>query len=199
MTHSPMVPIDVKHDVWERFFTVAPLVVIGTEEEDGTLDFAPKHMALPLGWDRFFGFVCSTSHATERNAVREGWFTVSFPRPDDVMLASLAAAPRWDDDTKPALAVLPTVPAARTGGALLRDAYVHLECELDRVVEDLGTNDLVIGRIVTARVAEDSLRLADGDDQDVFRNAPMLAYLHPGRYAVVDTTFSFPFHSGFSK
>ena len=194
-----MVPLDVSHAVWERFFMIAPLVVIGTREEDGTLDFAPKHMALPLGWDSFFGFVCSTRHATERNAVREGWFTVSFPRPDDVMMASLAAAPRWEDDTKPALAVLPTVEATATGGAFLRDAYLHLECEVERIVGDLGVNDLVIGRIVAAQVAEDSLRLADADDQDVFRDAPMLAYVHPGRYAVVDQTFSFPFHSGFSK
>ena len=194
-----MIPLDVTHGVWERFFTVAPLVVIGTEEEDGTFDFAPKHMALPLGWDTFFGFVCTDRHATKRNAVREGWFTVSFPRPDDVMMASLAAAPRWEDDTKPTLSVLPTVAATVTGGVLLRDAYLHLECELDRVVGDLGDNDLVIGRIVAARVAEDSLRLNDADDQDVFRDAPMLAYVHPGRYAVVDQTFSFPFHSGFTK
>lgn len=199
MSHTAMVPLDVSHGVWERFFTVAPLVVIGTREEDGTHDFAPKHMALPLGWDSFFGFVCTTQHATERNAVREGWFTVSFPRPNDVMLASLAAAPRWEDDTKPALAALPTVEASSNDGLLLRDAYLHLECSLDRVVEDLGINDLVIGRIVAARVAEDSLRIADGDDSDVFRDAPMLAYLHPGRYAVVDHTFSFPFHTGFSK
>jgi len=199
MTSSTMVPLDLGHSVWERFFTVAPLVVIGTREEDGALDFAPKHMALPLGWETFFGFVCTTRHATERNAAREGWFTVSFPRPNDVMLASLAAAPRWEDDTKPALAALPTVPASTNPGALLRDAYVHLECELDRIVEDLGTNDLVIGRIVAASVAEDSLRLADADDHDVVRDAPMLAYLHPGRYAVVDRTFSFPFHTGFSK
>ena len=31
--------------VWERVFTVAPLVIVGSKETDGTYDLAPKHMA----------------------------------------------------------------------------------------------------------------------------------------------------------
>ena len=33
--------------VWDRVFTVNPLVLIGTRERDGEYDLAPKHMAFP--------------------------------------------------------------------------------------------------------------------------------------------------------
>ena len=60
--------IDTRRPIWERFFTVAPLVVVGTREEDGSPDLAPKHMAGPVSWQNFFGFVCSPTHATYANA-----------------------------------------------------------------------------------------------------------------------------------
>jgi predicted pyridoxine 5'-phosphate oxidase superfamily flavin-nucleotide-binding protein len=44
-----LVDIDTSEPVWERFFTVAPLVLVGTIDEDGTLDMAPKHMVTPMG------------------------------------------------------------------------------------------------------------------------------------------------------
>ena len=64
---------------------------------------APKHMVSPLGWQNFFGFVCTPRHRTYQNIRREGAFTVTFPRPSQVVLTSLSAAPRDDDDVKPAL------------------------------------------------------------------------------------------------
>ena len=44
-----LVEIDTSQPIWDRFFTVAPLVLIGTIEPDGSLDLAPKHMAMPMG------------------------------------------------------------------------------------------------------------------------------------------------------
>jgi len=184
---------------WERFFTVAPLVVVGTREADGTFDLAPKHMVTPLSWGPHFGFVCTPRHATYGNVRREGAFTVSYPRPDQVLWTSLAAAPRAEDDVKHALAALPTFPAERVEGVLLEAAYLHLECELDRIVDGFGVNSLVCGRLVRVHVAEDALRAADGDDRDLVAGAPLLVYAHPGRYAVVEETLSFPFHTGFSR
>ena len=90
---ATLVKLDVGSPIWDRFFTVAPLVVIGTREPDGSDDLAPKHMVTALGWDNRFGFVCTESHATYKNIQREREFTVSFPNPDQVLLASLAAAP----------------------------------------------------------------------------------------------------------
>ena len=80
-----MVPLPLSAPIWDAFFTVAPLVLVGTREEDGSHDLAPKHMAMPLGWQNHFGFVCHPSHATQRNAERTGAFTVSFPRPASVV------------------------------------------------------------------------------------------------------------------
>lgn len=194
-----LVSLDPAQPIWERVFVVAPLVVVGTREPDGGPDLAPKHMATALSWENHFGFVCTPRHGTYRNARREGAFTVSFPRAEQVVLTSLAAAPRCDDDTKPALAALPTFPARVVAGDLLRDAYLHLECELERVVDGFGDNSLIAGRVVAAHVAEDALRDPDRDDGDVVAGSPLLAYLHPGRYASVSESFSFPYHAGFSR
>ena len=113
--HRP-IPVSTETPIWSRFFTVAPLVIVGTREGDGH-DLAPKHMAMPLGWDNYFCFVCSPQHATQSNAQRTGQFTVSFPRPEQIVEASLAAAPREEDSSKPSLAAIPTSsrPARSTG------------------------------------------------------------------------------------
>lgn len=184
--------------IWDRFFTVSPLVVIGTTEPDGAVDLAPKHLAMPLGWDRWFGFVCTPRHATYRNAVRTEEFTVSYPGPEQLVLTSLAAGPR-DGSQKPSLAALPTEPASDVKGVLLSDAYVHLECRLDRVVEGFGDNGLVVGTVVAARVHPDALRDIERDDQEVVADAPLLAYLPPGRYGIVERSATFPFHAGFER
>jgi flavin reductase (DIM6/NTAB) family NADH-FMN oxidoreductase RutF len=89
-----LVDIDTSEPVWERFFTVAPLVLIGTTDEDGAIDMAPKHMVTPMGWQNYFGFVCTPSHRTCSNIERSGEFTVSYPKPSQVLYTSLAASPR---------------------------------------------------------------------------------------------------------
>lgn len=188
-----MTEVPVTAPIWSRFFTVAPLVIVGTREGDGH-DLAPKHMAMPLGWDNYFGFVCSPEHQTQVNAERTGEFTVSFPSPEQILATSLAAAPRAADRSKPSLAAIPTVPATKVDGVLVRDADLWLECELDRIVEGFGRNTLVVGRVVAAHVDEAALRLSDADDADVIRQRPLLAYLSPGRFGAIAESLSFPFH-----
>ena len=100
------VPLPLSAPIWDAFFTVAPLVLVGTREEDGSHDLAPKHMAMPLGWQNHFGFVCHPSHATQRNAERTGAFTVSFPRPASVVQIALAAEGRQCGE-KPSLDAIP--------------------------------------------------------------------------------------------
>lgn len=191
-----MIELDVSKSVWDRFFTVAPLTLVGTIEEDGSADLAPKHRAMPLGWSNYFFFVCSPRHRTQKNALRTGFFTVSFPRPDQVVEISMAAAPR-EEGEKPSLAVIPTFPARVVEGVLVKGAYLWLECRLDRVIEDYGDDSLIIGEVVAASVSEKAMRDADGDDADLLRSDPLLAYVSSGRFARVDETFSFPFHAGF--
>ena len=184
---------------WERVFSVNPLVLVGTRERGGGYDLAPKHAAFPLGWGNFFGFVCTPRHNTYHNARREGVFTVSYPRPTQVVLTSLAAAPREGDGSKPLLDVLRTFPASEVDGVLVEDAYLFLECTLDRVVDDFGENSLICGRVVEAHVHRDYLRVSERDDQDLIHESPLLAYLSPGRYARITESYSFPFPAGFMR
>ncbi|MGH2984615.1 MAG: flavin reductase family protein [Solirubrobacterales bacterium] len=192
------VPVLADTPIWGRFFTIAPLVIVGTREGDGH-DLAPKHMAMPLGWDNYFCFVCSPEHATQSNAERTGEFTVSFPRPGQIVETSLAAAPREEDSSKPSLAAVPTFPAREVDGVLVRDAYLWLECELERIIDGFGSNTLIIGRVVAASVDERALRASDADDADLIREEPLLAYISPGRFARVSESFSFPFHANFKR
>ena len=37
-----LVELDISESIWERFFWVAPLVLVGTRESDGGHDLAPK-------------------------------------------------------------------------------------------------------------------------------------------------------------
>lgn len=190
--------LDPVQPIWERFFLVSPLVVVGTKEGEG-FDLAPKHMAFPLGWENFFGFVCTPRHATYHNAREHGAFTVSYPHPEQLVVTSLTAQRRDPAGEVPALDILPTEPARSVDGVLLRDAYVQLECELERVVDGFGPNSLVAGRIVAARVRSDALRTSESGDTERVRNAPLLAYLHPGRFARISESRAFPFPADFSR
>jgi flavin reductase (DIM6/NTAB) family NADH-FMN oxidoreductase RutF len=196
---SPPVELDVRVPVWERVFTVAPLVLVGTREPDGSFDLAPKHLALPLSWQNHFGFVCTPRHSTYTNALRERAFTVSYPRPAQLVHTSLAASPRCADGTKPAVAALPTRPASRVAGVLVEGAWLQLECELERVVEGLGENVLVVGRVVAASADPAALIDADREPEDVLAQAPLLAYVHPGRFAEIAAAYSFPLPEGMHR
>ena len=93
MNQDDFVSLEINKPIWERAFVVAPLVVVGTREGD-SYDLAPKHMASPMSWDNFFGFVCTPERSTYHNAKRANCFTVSYPRADQVTMASLTATPR---------------------------------------------------------------------------------------------------------
>jgi len=194
-----LVELDAATPVWERFFWVAPLVLVGTMEADGRHDLAPKHMALPMGWENYYGFVCCPTHHTYTNIRRTGEFTVSYPRPGQLVLTSLAASPRCDNEAKPALDALPVFAAERVDGVGVAGCAAFLECELERIIDGFGPNSLVVGRVIAARVASDALRLREGDDAALIHDAPLLAYLNPGRFAAIGDSFSFPFPAGMKK
>jgi flavin reductase (DIM6/NTAB) family NADH-FMN oxidoreductase RutF len=80
---------------------------------------------------------------------------------------------------------------------LVRDAYLWLECALERIVDGFGDNSLIIGSVVAASVDERALRAPDSDDSDVIHGSPLLAYLSPGRFASVGESYSFPFPADF--
>ncbi|MDT8342327.1 MAG: flavin reductase [Longimicrobiales bacterium] len=191
-----LVSLELSSPVWERFFLVAPLAVVGTVEPDGSPDLAPKHMVTPLGWGNHVGFVCAPAHATYRNAVRTGEFTLTFPRPEAVLTASLSAAPRCDGREKPSLDLLETFPARAVSAPLAEGGYLYLECALHGTWDDFGENSLVAGRIVAAHVSQEGVRRPDVDDAELLAREPLLAYVAPGRYATVARADAFPVHRG---
>jgi len=178
---------------------VAPLVLVGTRDDDGALDLAPKHMAFPLGWNNYFGFVCSARHRTQTNIERSGEFTVSFPRPSQVLYAGLAASPRCEDGPKAVLQSFPTVPAGKIDAEFFADSYLFLECLHYKTVGGFGANSLIAGEVVAARAHPDFVRSAELDDQDLIRAAPLFAYLPPGRFATITESNAFPFPADMRK
>lgn len=192
------VNLDITTPIWNHFYTVAPLVVIGTKEYDH-YDLAPKHMVTPLGQENYFGFICTPDHATYHNAIRENFFSVSYIKPDQVVLASLAAQPRCGDKTKANYLTthLPTINAEKIDALCIADAYLLLECKLVKVVDGFGKYSLLAGEIIHARVLHDALLVSESDEAETISNLPLLAYIAYGRFAEIKETKGFPFPKDF--
>ncbi|MEM9557495.1 MAG: flavin reductase [Acidobacteriota bacterium] len=199
MDTRDLVTLDPEGSPWEQVFTVAPLVLVGSLEPTGALDLAPKHLAMPLGWGRHFGFVCREEHSTYRNIRERREFSVTYPLADEVLLASLAASPREPDDTKPALRALPTLAPTVIETPLFAGGYLFLECRLDRFVDGFGPHSLITGEIVAARAARQARRLHELDEAAVIERTKLLAFLSPSRFAAIDESWSFPFPAGFHR
>ena len=194
-----LIKLDVALPIWDHFFTVAPLVVIGSKETDG-YDLAPKHMAFPMGWGNYFGFICTPRHGTYHNIKHYGSFTVSYPKTNQIVMTSLAASPRCDQTgSKPALNNLETFSADLIDGIFLKDAYLFLECELLRVIDGFGENSLITGKIVAAAVDKQAKRTGKEYDQKLLYENMITAYLHPGRFATIRETLAFPFPSHYQR
>ena len=193
-----LVDIGTDRPVWDRFFSVAPLVLIGTTDADGSPDFAPKHMVTPMGWQNYFGFVCAPTHSTAQNIERTGEFTVSYPKPSQVLYSSLAASPRHDDH-KPVLDYFATIQPREVEPLLIEEAYLYFECRLYKTVDGFGPNCLITGEIVAAYAEPDFLRSAEVDDHELVHRSPLFAYLAPGRFAAIDRSNAFPFPAKMKK
>ena len=194
------VQISTNMPIWDHFFTVAPLIIVGTKEGNG-YDMAPKHMATPLGPSNYFGFLCTPKHSTYHNIKEKKEFSVSFPIPDQVLLASLGASPRNPDleKSEQIVASLPTVKATTIDALFIQYSYLYLECELFKIIDGFDDHSFITGKIKTAFVHKDYLRLSEMDEQGQINEFPLLAYLPPGRFASIAQTYNFPFPKGFKK
>lgn len=192
-------PLNLEFPVWEQVFTVHPLVIVGTIEEDQSPDFAPKHMVFPLGWKNYFGFVCTPRHNTYQNIKRTKEFTVTYPKPDQVVITSLTASPRCDAGTKPTLDSIETFPATDVDGFFVENGYLFLECRLLRIIDGFGENSLILGEIIQAHADRGVIRTPTHDSSENIYQHPHLAYISPGRFAVIDKTQAFPFPANFKK
>ena len=193
-----LVELDTGEPVWDRFFTVAPLVLVGTVDPDGSCDLAPKHMVTPMGWQNYFGFVCAPTHSTCSNIERSGEFTVSYPKPSQVLFSSLAASPRQDGQ-KPVLEYFTTFPGQMVHAPLIEEAYLYFECRHFKSVDGFGPNCLITGEIVAAYAEPEFLRSSEIDDQELVHDSPLFAYLSPGRFAAIERSNAFPFPANMKK
>jgi len=192
-------PLNLKFPIWEQVYTVHPLVIIGTMGPDSDPNFAPKHMVFPLGWDNYFGFVCSPGHGTYQNIKNTGEFTVTYPRPEQVVVASLTAVARDEKARKRDLDAIPKIRASEVDGYFIENGYIFLECRVSKLVDGFGDNSLVLSEIVSAHAMSDVIRTPSHDDVEAIYNHPQLAYISPGRFAVIDQTQAFPFPENFKK
>lgn len=200
-TDENMIELDTEKDIWDKCYTVHSLLLIGSKEEDGHYNFAPKHMAMPMGLSNYFGFMGTPRKSTYRNIQREKVFTVSYPKPEQLTLSSLAATRREDDDTKPILDEIPTSPAHKIDGQFIKDSYFQLECKLADIVGKYGEWELIVGEIVAARTVKKMLRPTDSETKEsqLINKNPLLAYLHPNRFSVIKESQVFPFPKVFKR
>lgn len=186
--------LDTSNPIWEHIFTVAPLIVVGTKEGEN-YNLAPKHMATPIGFENYFGFVCTPKHATYSNIKETQEFTVSFPLPDQILLASLSASSRISNKmlSKPIIEALPTSKASLMDVLYIKGSYLLLECRLDKIVDGFGENSIIVGKIIAAHVDKNYLKVSDKDEQKQIQQCPLLAYISKGRFAKITETYNFPF------
>ncbi len=194
------ISLDVKSSIWEHFYTVAPLVVIGTKEGQG-FDLAPKHMVTPLGFSDFFGFVCTPRHNTYHNIKKYSRFSVSFVKPDQVLLSSLAAMPRCavKDFSKEITNEIPTVTGEDGKTIFIKDSYVMLNCSLHKIIDGFDDYSLITGRIEQAKVHKNYKIVSDEGHQKQIYDHPLLAYIAPGRFASIKETLTYPYPKDFQR
>lgn len=194
------ISLDVKESIWEHFYTVAPLVVIGTKEGEG-FDLAPKHMATPMGFSDFFGFVCTPRHKTYHNIKESQRFSVSFVKPDQILLSSLAAMPRCAVTDFPTEITnqIPTVKSNDGGAIFVRDSYVMLDCSSYKIIDGFDDYSLITGKINKAQVHKHYKIISNEGNQKQIYDHPLLAYVAQGRFASIKETMKYPYPKDFQR
>ena len=195
-----LISLDPSLPIWDRVFTVAPLIVIGSkgQHED---DLAPKHMATPIGFGNYFGFVCTPRHCTYDNIKETGVFSVSFPTPEQLVSISLTATPRNKHLSKyeAVIRALPTRKAESIDTLVIDGAYLYLECELYKIVDGFDDYSLITGKIRRVQVDPDFLKTTDVEEAEQILQNPLLAYIAHGRFAFIRETYKFPFPKDFQR
>ncbi len=105
-------------------------------------------MATPLGFSDFFGFVCTPRHNTYHNIKKHSRFSVSFVKPDQILLTSLAATPRCavKDFPEEITNHIPTVTLNNGASIFVKDSYVMLDCSLYKIIDGFDDYSLITGR-----------------------------------------------------
>ena len=158
-------------------------------------------MVSPIGFGPYFGFVCTPRHGTFRNIRETGEFTVSFPKPDQLVFTSLSASPRQESISKSDAIqeTLPVVKALGMDAPLVDGSYLYLECRFYKLIEGFDDYAIITGEVVAAYADKEYARLSELDEQEQLQNNPLLAYVAPGRFARISQTYNFPFPKDFKR
>ena len=183
--------------IWERVFTVNPLVLIGTQERDGGYNLAPKHMAFPMGWENYFGFVCTPRHVDLPQRQTGGSLHGQLPPTYAGGAGEPCRLPARGRRRQARLDALPTFPASEVDGVFIRDALpvpgVRSRQDRRRFRGEQPRSRAASWRRTSIGTTFAS---SERDDQDLIHDSPLLAYLSPGRYASIGENNSFPFPAG---
>ena len=104
--------------------------------------------------------------------------------------------PRCGEDNnneKTVISSLPTFKSEHLDALFIEDAYLYLECRLHQIIDGFDDFSLISGEVQHAFAHEDSFRASEKDEQQMVFNAPLLAYLAPGRFAKIQDSYAFPF------
>lgn len=194
------VSLNTNNNIWEHFYTVAPLIVVGSKE-GSNYNLAPKHMATPIGFSNYFGFVCTPKHQTYHNIKKEKKFTISFVKPNQILITSLAASCR--DDTcecpKEIIKSLPTIQLSDASNLFVEDSYLLFNCSLFKIIDGFDNYSIITGKIKEAFIHKNYKVYSDIDKQLHVHNNPVPVYIAQGRFANIKESFNFPFPKDFKK
>ena len=98
-----------------------PLVLIGTSDRMGKLILRPSIWLHPWAGDNYFGFVCTPSIQLIKISGTKRCLPSTYVRPTQLLLSSLAASPRCEEDPdKSILSMFQTVPASNVDALFLQ-------------------------------------------------------------------------------
>lgn len=174
--------------VGRQFFEPSAVALVSTVSPEGVFNVAPKTQVMPIGRHNYWGFACCPAHHTYHNVLEQGEFVINLPGPELVSRVAAAAARTPEGLDEITAAGLTPWPSRLVAPPAVKECRVHLECRKHLVVEGLGGDVLIIGRVVAAAADR-----AGADPADL-AESPVLAYVYPDHYAVIRevTRFSFP-------
>jgi flavin reductase (DIM6/NTAB) family NADH-FMN oxidoreductase RutF len=190
-------PPGMKHSIYAALVVPRPIGWITTMGADGVVNLAPYSFFNAVSADPMCVMYCANGVHVEggakdslRNVQETGEFVFNLVTADlaEPMNHTSIAAPRSVDEM--ALAGLDPQPSLKVKPPRVGASPIHLECELDRVVDlpssDTTLNRMVIGRVLQIHIADEVI--VDGMvDWNRLRPLARLGYLD---YAEIGTPFS---------
>jgi len=159
-------PPGMAHSIYAALVVPRPIGWITTLSSDGVVNLAPYSFFNGVAAEPMSVMYCANGPHTEggpkdslQNVTETGQFVFNLVTADlaDAMNKTSADAPRSVDEM--ALAGLEPQPSMKVAPPRVGASPIHLECELDQIVElpsnETMLNRMVIGRVVHIHIADE--------------------------------------------